>query len=102
MGPAAFDQPRIDCIAVGELGKPSSVSIKTGERCSAMSAAFFSQPLKRPCQAVPASSLDAAWQDVAKSDQEQKTAAGRDVMKSFQVVDFNAPLQEVDQPTPQP
>src|ERR1700710_3280919 len=23
-------------------------------------------------------------------------------MKSFQVIDFNAPLQEVDQPTPQP
>src|SRR5258708_7093867 len=27
---------------------------------------------------------------------------GRDAMKSFQVTDFNAPLAEVDQPTPQP
>src|ERR1700724_3013534 len=27
---------------------------------------------------------------------------GRDAMKSFQVADFNAPLREVDQPTPQP
>src|SRR6202163_3453756 len=27
---------------------------------------------------------------------------GRDAMKSFQVGDFNAPLREVDQPTPQP
>src|SRR5258708_30674888 len=27
---------------------------------------------------------------------------GRDAMKSFQVTDFNAPLTEVDQPTPQP
>ena len=27
---------------------------------------------------------------------------GRDAMKSFQVTDFKAPLQEVDQPTPQP
>ena len=27
---------------------------------------------------------------------------GSDAMKSFQVADFNAPLQEVDQPTPQP
>ena len=27
---------------------------------------------------------------------------GRDAMKSFQVADFNAPLKEVDQPTPQP
>ena len=28
--------------------------------------------------------------------------SGRTVMKSFQVTDFNAPLKEVDQPTPQP
>src|SRR5438477_12396992 len=28
--------------------------------------------------------------------------AGREAMKSFQVTDFNAPLQEVDSPTPQP
>src|SRR3954466_11866322 len=27
---------------------------------------------------------------------------GREAMKSFQVTDFNAPLQEVDSPTPQP
>src|ERR1700726_673663 len=27
---------------------------------------------------------------------------GREAMKSFQVADFNAPLKEVDQPTPQP
>src|SRR5260370_18709579 len=27
---------------------------------------------------------------------------GREAMKSFQVTDFNAPLKEVDQPTPQP
>jgi D-arabinose 1-dehydrogenase-like Zn-dependent alcohol dehydrogenase len=32
--------------------------------------------------------------------QEQKD--GREAMKSFQVTDFNAPLKEVDQPTPQP
>ncbi len=32
--------------------------------------------------------------------QEQNT--GRDAMKSFQVADFNAPLKEVDAPTPQP
>src|SRR5882757_5733449 len=32
----------------------------------------------------------------------QEQALGRIAMKSFQVVDFNAPLQEVDQPTPQP
>src|SRR5437899_12913659 len=31
-----------------------------------------------------------------------RTIDGRDAMKSFQVTDFNAPLQEVDQPTPQP
>src|SRR5882757_895581 len=32
----------------------------------------------------------------------QEQALGRTAMKSFQVVDFNAPLQEVDHPTPQP
>src|ERR1700704_3719634 len=31
-----------------------------------------------------------------------RNIAGRDAMKSFQVTDFNAPLQEVDAPTPQP
>src|SRR3979490_1877896 len=31
-----------------------------------------------------------------------KTIDGREAMKSFQVTDFNAPLKEVDQPTPQP
>ena len=31
-----------------------------------------------------------------------KTIDGRETMKSFKVADFNAPLQEVDQPTPQP
>src|ERR1700721_1995063 len=29
-------------------------------------------------------------------------ANGRETMKSFQVTDFNAPLKEVDVPTPQP
>jgi alcohol dehydrogenase/propanol-preferring alcohol dehydrogenase len=33
---------------------------------------------------------------------ESKKTSGRDKMKSFQVADFNAPLKEVDQPTPQP
>src|SRR5476649_2245923 len=31
-----------------------------------------------------------------------KNIVGRDAMKSFQVSEFNAPLQEVDAPTPQP
>jgi alcohol dehydrogenase/propanol-preferring alcohol dehydrogenase len=31
-----------------------------------------------------------------------KTIDGREAMKSFKVTDFNAPLTEVDQPTPQP
>jgi hypothetical protein len=30
MGPGLVDQPRIDCIAVNELGKGSKVSIKQG------------------------------------------------------------------------
>src|SRR5580700_6823753 len=30
------------------------------------------------------------------------TIDGREAMKSFKVTDFNAPLQEVDAPTPQP
>src|ERR1700681_2518182 len=32
----------------------------------------------------------------------QKQKDGREAMKSFQVTDFNAPLQEVDEATPQP
>src|SRR6195256_4814575 len=31
-----------------------------------------------------------------------RNIAGRETMKSFQVTDFNTPLREVDQPTPQP
>src|SRR6202790_2481696 len=33
---------------------------------------------------------------------QKKTPTGERAMKSFQVTDFNAPLQEVDAPTPQP
>ena len=33
---------------------------------------------------------------------DNKKTSGREAMKSFQVTDFNAPLKEVDQPTPQP
>src|SRR5882762_2770579 len=32
----------------------------------------------------------------------QENYGGREAMKSFKVTDFNAPLMEVDQPTPQP
>src|SRR6201990_485094 len=37
-----------------------------------------------------------------KVDPRARTIDGREAMKSFKVTDFNAPLQEVDEPTPQP
>src|ERR1700755_136682 len=40
--------------------------------------------------------------DMAVSEQAQKTSTGEQTMKSFQVAEFNAPLNEVDHPTPQP
>src|SRR3954452_23101711 len=46
--------------------------------------------------------VDAAQQDVAMSGPTAKPFPGSQIMKSFQVTDFNAPLQEVDQPTPKP
>jgi D-arabinose 1-dehydrogenase-like Zn-dependent alcohol dehydrogenase len=36
------------------------------------------------------------------NQQKQKPSTGEHAMKSFQVADFNAPLKEVDAPTPQP
>jgi propanol-preferring alcohol dehydrogenase len=49
---------------------------------------------------IRVSLLDAAYDAVACSS--KISIKGRETMKSFQVADFNAPLKEVDQPTPQP
>jgi alcohol dehydrogenase/propanol-preferring alcohol dehydrogenase len=43
-----------------------------------------------------------AWQGPPKRSCKSKKIDGRSAMKSFKVTDFNAPLQEVDAPTPQP
>src|SRR5713101_4987402 len=37
-----------------------------------------------------------------KARARQENHSGSEAMKSFKVTDFNAPLTEVDQPTPQP
>jgi D-arabinose 1-dehydrogenase-like Zn-dependent alcohol dehydrogenase len=43
-----------------------------------------------------------AWQGPPQRSGKSKKIDGRSAMKSFKVTDFNAPLQEVDAPTPQP
>src|SRR5260370_25466176 len=55
------------------------------------------QKSRYPGAAAAFVSVEQTWQCSCKTKN-----IGRDVMKSFQVADFNAPLKEVDQPTPQP
>jgi NADPH:quinone reductase-like Zn-dependent oxidoreductase len=44
----------------------------------------------------------AKWNPVSRKKMLPINHRERDVMKSFQVAEFNAPLKEVDRPTPQP